>query len=99
MFKTYYDWVRNNLFEFLKNGYYNGLFKNTAIFLYSDHGQRFVDKRSDKEQRYLDERLPFFAVYLPKSYRIRNQAKYNNLRINSVPSAPPRVNINIIRNK
>jgi hypothetical protein len=77
------NWIDNDLFEFLKNGYYNGLFKNTAIFLYSDHGQRFVDKRSARKQRYLDERLPFFAVYLPKSYKIRNQAKYNNLRINS----------------
>ena len=59
-----------------------GLFDNTAIFLYSDHGPRFADKRS-RENRYLEERLPFFAVYLPQWFKQKYPAKLNNLKVNS----------------
>jgi hypothetical protein len=72
----------NDLYSFLSNGYNEGLFDNTAIFLYSDHGTRFSNKRSSKE-RYLEERLPFFAIYLPEEYKLNNPNKFNNLKINT----------------
>ena len=76
------NWIDNDLYEFLSNGYNNKLFDNTAIFLYSDHGSRFVDKRSS-HNRYLEERLPFFSIYLPEKYKLNNPIKYNNLKMNT----------------
>ena len=77
-----FNWVDNDLYDFLSNGYNNKLFDNTAIFLYSDHGSRFVDKRSS-HNRYLEERLPFFSIYLPEKYKLNNPIKYNNLKMNT----------------
>ena len=77
-----FNWVDDDLYSFLNNGYNEGLFDNTAIFLYSDHGARFANKRSSNN-RYLEERLPFFAIYLPEEYKINNPNKFNNLKINT----------------
>lgn len=77
-----FNWIDNDLYDFLKVGHYENLFENTAIFLFSDHGARFNDKRSS-DTRYLEERLPFFAVYLPEEYRQSNPKKYENLQKNS----------------
>ena len=83
-----FNWVDNDLFTFLSTGFNEGLFNNTAIFLYSDHGTRFSDKR-ENNNRYLEERLPFFSVYLPQSYREKYLEKYNNLKINSLRLTSP----------
>ena len=77
-----FNWIDNDLFTFLETGYAEGLFNNTAIFLFSDHGARFSDKR-ENNYRYLEERLPFFAVYLPQKYREKYPEKYNGLKINA----------------
>ncbi len=77
-----FNWVDNDLHAFLKDGFSEGIFNNTAIFLYSDHGTRFADKRESAD-RYLEERLPFFSIYLPQSYREANPDKYENLKINA----------------
>lgn len=77
-----FNWVDNDLLEFLRTGHTQNLFENTAIFLFSDHGARFTDKRSSNN-RYLEERLPFFAVYLPDKYKQANPEKLNNLVTNS----------------
>jgi hypothetical protein len=77
-----FNWIDNDLYSFLNNGYNEGLFDNTAIFLYSDHGARFANKRSSNN-RYLEERLPFFAIYLPEEYKLNNPNKFNNLKINT----------------
>jgi hypothetical protein len=77
-----FNWIDNDLFTFLSNGFNEGLFNNTAIFLYSDHGIRFSDKRGSND-RYLEERLPFFSVYLPQLYREKYPDQYNNLKISS----------------
>jgi len=61
---------------------HKGLFDNTALFLYSDHGPRFTDKRS-RNNRYIEERLPFFAIYLPQWFKQKYPAKLNNLKVNS----------------
>lgn len=74
------NWLDQDLYEFLSNGHQNGLFNNTAIFLFSDHGPRFNDKRS--KQRYLEERLPFFSIYLPKSFQQTYPNKIKNLILN-----------------
>ncbi len=78
-----FNCVDNDLYTFLSKSYNDGLFDNTAIFLYSDHGLRFSDKRNNSNTRYLEERLPFFSVYLPNEYKLNNKAKYNNLKLNT----------------
>jgi len=77
-----FNWIDNDLHSFLSQGFSNGLFDNTAIFLYSDHGSRFSDKRTSSD-RYLEERLPFFSIYLPDEYKLANPDKYSNLKINT----------------
>lgn len=77
-----FNWVDNDLFDFLSTGFTDGLFNDTAIFLFSDHGARFNDKRSSSN-RYIEERLPFFAVYLPEQYKKEYKNKYNSLLLNS----------------
>ena len=77
-----FNWVDDDLFNFFKDGYQNKLFENTAIFLFSDHGIRFTDKRSS-HNRYLEERMPFFAIYLPEEYKSQNPLKINNLKENT----------------
>lgn len=67
---------------FLKTNFENGRFDNTAIFLYSDHGTRFATERLTS-QGDLEERLPFFSIYLPQAYRDSNPIKYKNLVKNS----------------
>ena len=76
-----FNWVDEDLFNFFKNGHKNRLFENTAIFLYSDHGARFNDKHSSHD-RYLEERMPFFSVYLPEAFKIHNPQKLINLKEN-----------------
>ena len=76
-----FNWVDDDLYTFLKNGHKNNIFNNTAIFLFSDHGSRFTDKKTSKN-RYLEERMPFFSIYLPESFKAQNQIKYTNLKEN-----------------
>ena len=78
-----FNWVDNDLYTFLSRSYNDGLFDNTAIFLYSDHGLRFSDMRNNSNTRYLEERLPFFSIYLPNEYKLNNKNKYNNLKLNT----------------
>lgn len=39
----------NELYEFLKNNFESGSFSNTAIILYSDHGDRFNEDRKSPQ--------------------------------------------------
>lgn len=75
------NWADQDLFQFLSDGFKNNMFDNTAIFLFSDHGVRFTDKRGSS-QRYLEERMPFFSIHLPESYKQRYPEKYENLKAN-----------------
>ena len=77
-----------DLMNFLKRNYDLGKFKDTAIFLYSDHGSRFSTERMN-EQGYTEERMPFFSIYLPESYKIENKEKYENLVKNSQQLTTP----------
>jgi len=78
---TRLTWVDSQLVEFLENGFRKSLFDNTAIFLFSDHGARFADKRGSN-QRYLEERLPYVSFYLPDWYKKMYKEKYENFQIN-----------------
>ena len=75
------SWIDGDLHDFLSNGFKNNLFDNTAIFLYSDHGARFGDKRSSN-QRYIEERLPYVTLYLPDSFKKNYKEKYENFQKN-----------------
>ncbi|KAH7710969.1 hypothetical protein AAVH_21733 [Aphelenchoides avenae] len=46
----------------------SGGFDNTVVILMADHGHRFAKLR-DTQQGQLEERLPFFAVYMPEKFR------------------------------
>jgi hypothetical protein len=73
----------NDLYDFFYHNFYNtNRFENTAIFLYSDHGSRFSVERMS-EQGFIEERQPFFSVYLPESYRKAYPEKYKNLLTNA----------------
>lgn len=74
--------IDGDLVEFLKANQKKDNFKNTAIFLFSDHGARFGNERTSF-QGYLEERQPFFSIYLPDEYKKSNPTKYANLLRNS----------------
>lgn len=57
-------------------------FDRTFIFLMSDHGLRIGPIRKT-EQGKLEERMPYFAVLVPRMYRQTFQRKYDNLLINA----------------
>ncbi|KAH7723410.1 hypothetical protein AAVH_09126 [Aphelenchoides avenae] len=46
----------------------SGVFDNAVVILMADHGHRFAKFR-DTQQGQLEERLPFFAVYMPERFR------------------------------
>ncbi|RNA39467.1 hypothetical protein BpHYR1_042332 [Brachionus plicatilis] len=46
----------------------------------NNHGLRFNQKRSS--QRYVEERLPFFSVYLPENFINNNKFKFENFKEN-----------------
>ena len=72
----------DDLSEFLEENFKNGRFNNTAIFLFSDHGTRFSKERLTP-QGGLEERMPFFSIYLPEWYFEKYPQKYKNLIRNS----------------
>ena len=58
----------------------NNLMDDTILFLFSDHGIRFGRMRNT-DSGYIEERLPFVYLYLPKNYKTLEIHK--NLVINS----------------
>lgn len=75
--------IDNDLNEFLQENFASSRFDdNTAIFLYSDHGSRFAVERQNW-QGDLEERTPFFSIYLPPSFRTKHPDKYTHLQRNS----------------
>lgn len=75
-----FNWIDEDLYAFLKNGYESSYFNNTAIFLFSDHGARFNFERSGS--RYNEERMPFFSLYLPNQFKLSHPDKVKNLKAN-----------------
>lgn len=80
--------IDGDLVEFLRTNWRKDNFKNTAIFLYSDHGVRFGKERN-APQGYLEERQPFFSIYLPPEYRNANPGKMKSLKKNAQQLTSP----------
>jgi hypothetical protein len=76
-----FHWLDNDIYEFLKNGNENGFFENTVIFLFSDHGPRF-NVKGKSSQHHLEERFPFFSIYIPSSFKDMFPEKYANFLLN-----------------
>ena len=68
--------------QFLEYVSHHKTLRNTFIFLMSDHGLR-VGKSRQTEHGKLEERMPYFAVYMPKGYIDKYPIKYENLLSNS----------------
>jgi hypothetical protein len=55
---------------------------NTFLILFSDHGPRFSDLRSTIKGL-LEERNPFYSIYVPNNFRTNEMIKYQMLVENS----------------
>ena len=64
----------------------NKLMDNTVLFLFSDHGIRFGRWRMTASGT-IEERLPFFYIYLPESFRTKTF--HNNLVTNAYRLTTP----------
>ncbi|KAF8371356.1 hypothetical protein PRIPAC_77785, partial [Pristionchus pacificus] len=60
-----------------------GAFDNALVIVMADHGHRFAKLR-ETHQGQLEERLPFFSLALPKSFRESERGKeaWSNLQVN-----------------
>ena len=75
-------WIDDSFLNFFKE--FNSdesLAQNTILVVYSDHGQRYSDKRSSI-QGLLEERNPFFSVYIPELFKERYPSEYANFQSN-----------------
>ena len=57
-------------------------FNNTMLILHSDHGDRYTKARNTRQGR-LEERLPYFGLFLPPWFRGQHPDYYANLRKNA----------------
>ncbi|CAB3409769.1 unnamed protein product [Caenorhabditis bovis] len=67
-----------------------GHFDNSIVIVMADHGHRFAQLRGT-HQGQLEERMPFFSIYLPKSFRHTDVGKtmYKNLLDNKEKLTSP----------
>ncbi|WAR27881.1 hypothetical protein MAR_013585 [Mya arenaria] len=61
--------------DFLKYMNSLGLLKNTFVLLMSDHGARYGNLRQT-EQGKLEERMPYFGIFVPPEFRKEHPNKY-----------------------
>jgi hypothetical protein len=59
----------------------SGILNNSIVFFFSDHGMRFGEIRK-YFTGWLEERLPFFFIWLPPSFQKQYPEIVENLRIN-----------------
>lgn len=69
------QWIRD-----LKD---SSLLDNTILVVMSDHGHRFSFTRSTLQGKY-EERLPFFSIIVPESFKKRFPKSYQALQINAM---------------
>uniref|UniRef100_A0A914ZH73 Death domain-containing protein n=1 Tax=Parascaris univalens TaxID=6257 RepID=A0A914ZH73_PARUN len=69
--------------EHLRKLHKSGAFDNALVIVMADHGHRFAQFRGT-HQGQLEERLPFFAIALPKRFRESKRGKvaWENLKEN-----------------
>ncbi len=74
--------IDSELFEFLNEFYLDeSLSNNTILILFSDHGPRFTESRQSIKGL-LNERNPFFSIYMPKLFNQRYPNEYNLFKNN-----------------
>ncbi|TMS37546.1 hypothetical protein L596_004455 [Steinernema carpocapsae] len=61
-----------------------GDFDNSIVILMADHGHRFAKLR-ETQQGQLEERLPFFGIFMPEKFRESDKGKkaFENLKANA----------------
>ena len=75
-------WLDDILLEFLKRFKVDeSISSNTILFLFSDHGPRYSSIRKSMKGL-LNERNPFFSVYIPDLFKKRYPSEYKNLKDN-----------------
>ena len=62
--------------------------ENTVVVFFSDHGFRFGKIRYTYSG-WLEERLPFIHIWVPKSFRAKYPESYNNLMCNAFKLTTP----------
>ncbi|KAH9491793.1 hypothetical protein Btru_029522 [Bulinus truncatus] len=70
-----------DLKEFLERLKAKGHLRNTALIVFSDHGSRRGKVRRTLQGK-IEERLPFFAIYFPPSFRKKYPFLYRNVKDN-----------------
>ena len=71
------------LYDFLVNFKQNKqTSENTILMLFSDHGPRFSANRKSIKGL-LEERNPFFSIYLPSSFKLKYKKEYDTLKSNA----------------
>jgi len=65
---AYMDVILERFFHSLHD---SGSLKNTAVFLFSDHGQRFGTTRGYTRMGWYEENLPMLLIAMPASFRRR----------------------------
>lgn len=68
--------------DFLRHITEEGVLENSIVFFLSDHGLRFGEIRYTRSG-WLEERLPYMFVSIPKSFQIRFPVEYSNLKLNA----------------
>ena len=77
------SYLDDQLHQFLERFHTNtSLSSNTILVLYSDHGSRFSEQRQSVKGL-LQERNPFFSIYLPPLFQQRYPNEFENLKNNS----------------
>ena len=77
----YFD---ETLFHFLNKFYSKGYFKDTAILLFSDHGQHLNGPfyLLDSQDFYSERSLPVLFLIIPNNEKLYKDNLYENIKIN-----------------
>ena len=79
----------DDLYKFLVDFNENKrLNENTILILFSDHGPRFSSNRKSIKGL-LEERNPFFSIYLPSRFEQKYKSEYETLKINANKLSTP----------
>lgn len=71
----------DRMVEYLKTFRDIGIYNNSAVIFFSDHGMRFGPTRQLPSGR-IEERLPFFFIWLPDWFKKRHPEIVSTLNIN-----------------
>ncbi len=81
-------WLDDTLYKFYKDFKESSLSSNTILVMFSDHGPRYSSLRKSVKGL-LQERNPFFSIYLPSLFKLRYPEEAINLKNNiNIISAP-----------